>query len=94
MTRLLILLAGLTALLLSGCDQHSNAVAASAAYYRAPDGDDANPGPEPAFVTDLLVRQPPALAEPGRASPSAIRSSAAASCASPTGSTTRRSRAG
>jgi hypothetical protein len=40
-TKLLILLAGLTALLLSGCDQHSNAAAASAAYYLAPDGDDA-----------------------------------------------------
>jgi hypothetical protein len=38
-TKLLILLAGLTALLLSGCDQHSNAAAANAAYYLAPDGD-------------------------------------------------------
>ena len=46
MTRLLILLAGLTALLLSGCEQSSNAVAASAVYYVAPNGNDDYPGTE------------------------------------------------
>jgi Tol biopolymer transport system component len=47
MAKLLIFLAGLTAaLLLSGCEQSSNAVAASAVYYVAPDGNDANPGTE------------------------------------------------